>query len=107
MLAGGRRLAWWASLRQSRWCVVVLLVSGTLLALFACPSGAWASDSLGWSVGAEAGLPSNASANPNATVDSVWCASAGNCTAVGEYLDSSGNQQGLLLTESDGVGRRD
>jgi hypothetical protein len=30
----------------------------------------------------------------------VSCASAGNCTAVGDYGDSSGHGQGLLLTES-------
>jgi hypothetical protein len=29
----------------------------------------------------------------------VSCASAGNCTAVGSYADSSGHSQGLLLTE--------
>ena len=30
------------------------------------------------------------------------CASAGNCTAVGDYKDSSGHEQGLLLTETSG-----
>lgn len=33
---------------------------------------------------------------------SVSCVSAGNCSAVGTYEDSSGLQQGLLLTESAG-----
>jgi hypothetical protein len=35
-------------------------------------------------------------------VDAVSCPSAGQCVAVGSYDDSSGNQQGLLLTEADG-----
>jgi hypothetical protein len=60
-----------------------------------------------WSTGVEAVLPANASASTTpgiagAFVSSVSCASAGNCTAVGSYPDSSGNQQGLLLTETAG-----
>ena len=31
------------------------------------------------------------------------CASAGDCTAVGTYPDSSGHEQGLLLTETSGT----
>jgi hypothetical protein len=31
------------------------------------------------------------------------CASSGNCTAVGSYLDTAGNYDGLLLTETNGV----
>ena len=52
--------------------------------------------------GVEAPLPANASADPNAYVSSVSCASAGNCTAVGSYYDSSGDRQGLLLTQTAG-----
>ena len=50
-----------------------------------------------WALGVEALLPANAGANPDASLDSVSCVSAGNCTAVGEYEDSSGHEQGLLL----------
>jgi hypothetical protein len=52
---------------------------------------------------AEAPLPANAASNPEAGLGSVSCASAGNCTAVGEYFDSGGNTQGLLLTQTSGT----
>jgi hypothetical protein len=52
-----------------------------------------------WGTGTEATLPSGGStAQPNA----ISCASAGNCTAVGYYVDSMNNQHGLLLTETAG-----
>lgn len=40
--------------------------------------------------------------NPYAYLDSVSCPSPGNCVAVGQYDDSSGDQQGLIETESGG-----
>jgi hypothetical protein len=55
-----------------------------------------------WAAGVQAALPP-AAANPNVLPDSVSCVSAGNCTAVGQYTDSSGNIQGLLLTETSGT----
>jgi hypothetical protein len=55
-----------------------------------------------WKRGIEVRLPANAASNPGATLFSVSCASAGNCSAVGWYDDSSGNLQGLLLTETGG-----
>ncbi len=55
-----------------------------------------------WQPGVEAVLPSPA-ADPNVTINSVSCKSPGNCTAVGDYVDSSGNQQGLLLDQSSGT----
>ncbi len=55
-----------------------------------------------WATGAEAILPLGAGPVPNVLLDSVSCASAGNCSAVGDYTDSSGQQQGLLLSESGG-----
>ncbi len=65
-----------------------------------------------WAAGVEASLPANAGKHPNVALGggcagtpncgSVSCASAGNCTAVGGYEDSSGHQQGLLLTETSG-----
>jgi len=48
-------------------------------------------------------LPANANALPGAALESVSCASAGNCTAVGYYTDSSNLTQGLLLTEKSGT----
>jgi hypothetical protein len=57
-----------------------------------------------WAKGVEAALPGNAaSANPFVDLNSISCASAGNCTAVGGYDDNSGGFQGLLLTESAGT----
>jgi hypothetical protein len=56
-----------------------------------------------WATGVEASLPANAAANPSAFVGSVSCASAGDCSAVGVYTDSSGHAQGLLLTETSGT----
>ena len=56
-----------------------------------------------WATGVQASLPANAGTNPSVSVYGVSCASAGNCTAVGGYTDSSGHSQGLLLTETSGV----
>ena len=49
-------------------------------------------------------LPANASTGSNqfVSLSSISCASRGNCTAVGSYLDNAGHQQGLLLTEKAG-----
>src|SRR5439155_8562985 len=51
-----------------------------------------------WATGVEASLPANAGSDPNVALSSVSCASAGNCSAVGSYTDSSGHRQGLLLS---------
>ncbi len=56
-----------------------------------------------WATGVQASLPANAAANPDAFVGSVSCASAGDCSAVGGYTDSSGDSEGLLWTGSSGV----
>jgi hypothetical protein len=56
-----------------------------------------------WAPGVEAPLPDNAASNPNVMLNAVSCASAGDCTAVGSYRDSSGTAQGLVLTETAGV----
>ncbi|MCW3020389.1 MAG: BNR/Asp-box repeat containing protein [Solirubrobacterales bacterium] len=57
-----------------------------------------------WDAGVEALLPANAAANPQVTLKSVSCSLPGDCTAVGDYVDSSGAPQGLLLTEAFGLG---
>jgi PASTA domain len=57
-----------------------------------------------WATGVEAVLPANAAtAKQNVSLNSVSCGSAGNCSAVGTYLDSSGGTEGLLLTETAGT----
>jgi Cutinase len=49
---------------------------------------------------AKAPLPAGVDTDPGVSLDSVACASASSCVAVGHYSDSSGNQQGLLETLS-------
>jgi PASTA domain len=69
------------------------------------PQGLLLTESAGtWGAGVEAALPANAATGANQFVElnSVSCASAGNCSAVGRYEDNSGGHQGLLLTETAG-----
>jgi hypothetical protein len=47
----------------------------------------------------KAPLPANAQANPDVTLHSVACAAL-SCAAIGDYTDSSGDNQGLLLAGS-------
>ena len=56
-----------------------------------------------WSAGAKATLPASAGSSPYVNLLSVSCAAAGECSTVGNYFDSSGAQQGLLLGESGGT----
>ncbi|MEA2374673.1 MAG: hypothetical protein QOD53_1136, partial [Thermoleophilaceae bacterium] len=56
-----------------------------------------------WAMGVKATPPAGAGTNPTVSLNSVSCASAGNCAAVGTYFDSSNTKQGLLLTESAGT----
>src|SRR5437764_13070525 len=79
---------------------VVALVFAALLALTAQSSEAFAAS---WATGVEASLPANAGSIPDVALNSVSCAAAGNCSAVGKYVDSSSNVQGLLLTETAGT----
>ena len=51
-----------------------------------------------WSA-AEASLPANAATNPEVQLNSVSCAGAGDCTAVGTYLDAFGHLHALLVSE--------
>src|SRR5262249_39599734 len=57
-----------------------------------------------WATGVKAPLPAGAAPDPGVALRSVSCASAGNCTAVGNYPDSSGRTQALLLTRTSGHG---
>src|SRR5439155_6116727 len=51
-----------------------------------------------WATGVEASPPANAGPDPGVSLTSVSCASVGNCGAVGNYVDSSANEQGLLVS---------
>jgi hypothetical protein len=56
-----------------------------------------------WTPGVEAALPADAAtSSPDSAVDSVSCALAGSCAAVGSYQDGLGHSEGLLLTETAG-----
>jgi hypothetical protein len=57
-----------------------------------------------WAPATEATVPADGGTGPQAAtyLSSVSCASPGNCSAVGEYNDSSGGGGGLLLTETSG-----
>jgi hypothetical protein len=57
-----------------------------------------------WALGTEGLLPVGASATrPVVNLTSVSCTGTGDCVAVGNYTDASGNDQGLVLTESNGT----
>jgi hypothetical protein len=48
-------------------------------------------------------LPGDASAYPSASLNSLACASNGNCSALGNYENSLGDAQGLAVTETSGT----
>jgi hypothetical protein len=93
-------------------CALVVLGAGSASAAELVLSGSQARSGgvsvgavagMSWGAGVEAVLPANANpTKPDAGLGSVSCPSAGNCSAVGGYIDSSGSPEGLLLTESDG-----
>ncbi len=56
-----------------------------------------------WSNAAQMSLPSSANTNPYLQVHQLACASAGNCTAVGSYINSNGNTVPLVLNEVSGT----
>ena len=53
-----------------------------------------------WAQATEVTAPANAASDPLAYLFGIWCSSAGNCTAVGSYFDSSGNEQAMATTET-------
>src|SRR2546428_316131 len=87
-------------MQRGRFARLTALACGVLLGFALQSSEAFAAS---WAPGVEASLPGDAQSNPNVTPNSVSCASAGNCGAVGYYLDSSNHQQGLLLSETAGT----
>lgn len=66
-----------------------------------------------WGAPVEVALPSNVAPHPESSfgeyaayVQSLSCASPGNCAAVGIYTDALGSPEGLLLTQTDGTWAR-
>jgi hypothetical protein len=57
-----------------------------------------------WSQASELSLPTGADTTPQfARLDAVFCASAGNCTAVGYYYDGSTHLQAMVAGETNGT----
>ncbi len=56
-----------------------------------------------WGTAVEATPPTNAASNPGVELESLSCPSAENCTAVGNYRDSSGPSPALILSETSGT----
>jgi len=59
-----------------------------------------------WEPAVEATMPANAGSNPDVERfggGALSCPSVGNCTAVGQYRDSAGHEQGFLLSETAGT----
>jgi hypothetical protein len=56
-----------------------------------------------WGTAVEVTPPANAASNPGVEPESLSCPSVGNCTAVGDYHDSSGPTPGLILSETSGT----
>ncbi len=60
-----------------------------------------ATETLGsWAQASELTAPANAGTNPSAFLRGVSCSSSGNCTAIGNYTDTSGNTQAMAATET-------
>ncbi len=55
-----------------------------------------------WSAGLEASLPVAGAANPYMRLDSVTCATGGNCLASGGYVSGGGAYEELVLAEASG-----
>ena len=89
----GRRTVWILMASVATWSVLLSGVGPA--AIGATPGGGWGSAQV---------LPRIAALNVggNAGVDSVSCASAGNCAAGGYYAERSGQFQAFLVTERGG-----
>jgi hypothetical protein len=66
----------------------------------------WTEAASVWGTAVEETLPANAAADPlveRYAEGGLSCPSAGNCTAVSDYTDSSGDNEGLILSETSGT----
>lgn len=96
---------------RQRSAAVFIAATATLCATVLAGAGAGAAVMLA-SAGARAGtgggqLPGSAALRP-AQVNTVSCASAGDCTAAGYFLDSSSHRHAFVVTAKDGIwGKRE
>lgn len=56
-----------------------------------------------WRRGVKVTLPAGANANPYVVLGQLACASAGNCSGVGSYIDASNATHGLIVNEVAGA----
>ena len=56
-----------------------------------------------WAQATEVTAPATAGSNPTAFLNGISCSSVGNCTAAGDYPDTSGNVQAMAVTETSGT----
>lgn len=52
-----------------------------------------------WARGSAVAVPSNADVDPAADLSGISCVAAGNCAAVGTYVDATGAQQAMVASE--------
>ena len=77
-----------------------------LVAAVVCISVAWTgaaaqAQSLGQATLIQA--PTGAAADPNAVLNAIACPAAGECVAVGQYVDGKGIKQAMVVDQADGV----
>ncbi len=56
-----------------------------------------------WTKASEITLPANANVDPFTTLNQITCASAGNCVAVGSYIDTQNTTHALVVSEVRGT----
>jgi Divergent InlB B-repeat domain len=85
--------------------LAALFLSGAAVAALIGPASSDATKSSTWGTGVEAILPADAlvGTGQHVAINSISCSSAGNCTAVGTYLDSTSTEQAMMLTETAGT----
>jgi hypothetical protein len=78
-----------------------LLASGSAVARTGGPAGSLSRHA--WGIAIE--VPGTAALNQGgiAEISSVWCAPAGNCSAGGQYMDSSGHRQAFVVSQASGT----
>jgi hypothetical protein len=85
-------------------CGLLCTCAGVFALMLAVGTASAGADSVNWASGASIVAPANVNGStPHITINAVSCPAAGECTAVGSYVDQSGSSQGLLATESGGT----
>ena len=83
--------------------LLLAMLASLCVALAVLAPDALATGNLNWGTGVEVAAPANAQSDPLVKLSDLSCPSVGDCTAVGSYTDNSGDEQGLLLSETSGV----